>query len=179
MLRHQEKETMNCLHPLTLMLWAQHEGAAAYSVDPYCASPYIGQGAATSPHALLSASCDVKSLETGQRSQISSLQASRFMADDNSFQIFLTWLTLTCISEKWRPNPVNCAHKSSSPLPFIMELYIHHCHIAEVVLYRSTGDIEYAFIHAESTSDVEKIMLWDIKAWISTVRRLIWKLNLL
>lgn len=159
------------------MLWAQHEEAAAHTVDPYCASPYIGWGAATSLHALFSASCDVKSLETGQRSQISSLQASRFMTDDNSFQIFVTWLALKYISGKWRPNLVNCARKSSSSLPFVMELYMHHCHITEVVLYRSTG--EYAFIHAESTSGVEKIMLWDIKAWISTVRRLIWRLNLL
>lgn len=67
-----------------------------------------------------SASCNVKSLETGQRSQISSLQASRFMTDDNSFQLFLTWWAPKYFSEKWRPNPVNHAHKPSSPLPFAL-----------------------------------------------------------
>lgn len=35
---------------------------------------------------------------------------------------------------------------------------MHHFHIAQVGLYRSTRAIEYAFIHAESTSGSGKIM---------------------
>lgn len=113
------------------------EWELSYTFSPWCCEPSTkgqlpamwipaalqhtsGEVAATSPDTLLSASCNVKSLETGQRSQISSLQASRFMTDDNSFQLSLTWLAPKYFSEKWRPNPVNHAHKPSSPLPFAL-----------------------------------------------------------